>query len=94
MSDGINNRNYKLDTNWHDGIISVLIDADGVNSNDNYITKNILKNKINEAAYLRNGHHIKLASLLTDHGGGFRTSNPVLMPNIYIYIYTGRWFYL
>ena len=32
-----NNQNYKLDPSWHYGIISVIIDADGVNPNDNDI---------------------------------------------------------
>ena len=65
-----NNRNYKLDPSWHKGTISVRIDADGVNSNDNDITSKIIKTKEDIAAYLGNGHNIKLTSLLTDHGGG------------------------
>ena len=66
-----NNRNYKLDPSWHNGIISVRNDADGVNSNDDDIaTKIIKKIHIYISAYLGNEHTIKLASLLTDHGGG------------------------
>ena len=38
-----NNLNYKLDPGCHNNIIYVIIDADGVNSNDNYIAKNIIK---------------------------------------------------
>ena len=37
-----NNRNYKLDASWHDGMISVRIDEDGVDSNDNYIATKII----------------------------------------------------
>ena len=37
-----NNHNYKLDTSWHNNIISVIIDANGVNSNDNGIVKKII----------------------------------------------------
>ena len=37
----------KLDPSWHNGIISVRIDIDGVNSNDDDIaTKIIFKKKI------------------------------------------------
>ena len=32
-----NNQNYKIDPSWNNGIISVIIDADGVNPNDNDI---------------------------------------------------------
>ena len=65
-----NNRNYKLDHTWHNGIISVRIDVDSVNSNDDDIAKNIIKTKIYIADYLGNRHTIKLVSLLTYHGGG------------------------
>ena len=65
-----NNQNYKLDPSWHNGIIYVRIQADGVYSNDNDITKNIIKTKEDISYYLGNGYNIKLASLLTDHGGG------------------------
>ena len=37
-----NNNNYKLDTSWHNGIISVRIDADIVNSNDDDIVTKII----------------------------------------------------
>ena len=40
-----NNRNYKLDPSWNNGIISVRIDADGVNSIGNYIVTKIIKTK-------------------------------------------------
>ena len=40
-----NNRNYKLDPSWHNGIISVIIDLDGVNSNDDDIATKIIKTK-------------------------------------------------
>ena len=40
-----NNRNYKLDPSWHDSIISVIIDVDGVNSNDNDIAEKIIYKK-------------------------------------------------
>ena len=62
--------NYKLDTSWRNGIISVIIDTDGVNSNDNDTKEKIIKTKEDIDAYLGNGHIIKLASLLTDNGGG------------------------
>ena len=65
-----NNRNYKLNPSWPDGIISVWIYADGVNSNDNDMVAKIIKTKEDIADYLGNGHILKLASLLTDHGGG------------------------
>ena len=47
-----NNPNYKLDPSWYNGIISVIIYADGVNSNDNYIAKKVIKTKEDIAAYL------------------------------------------
>ena len=65
-----NNHNYKLYISWHNGIISVSIDIDGANSNDDDIVTNIIKTKKDIAAYLGNGYTIKLTSLLTDHGGG------------------------
>ena len=37
-----NNRDYKLNPSWHDGIISVQIDANSVHSNDNDITTNMM----------------------------------------------------
>ena len=37
-----NKNNYKLDTSWHNGIISVRIDADIVNSNDDDIVTKII----------------------------------------------------
>ena len=40
-----NNRNYKLDPSWHDSIISVIIDVDGVNPNDNDIAEKIIKKR-------------------------------------------------
>ena len=42
---GFNSRNNKLDSSWHNGITFVRIYADGVNSNDNDITTNIMKTK-------------------------------------------------
>ena len=65
-----NNHNYKLDPSWHKGTISVRIDADGVNSNDNDIVTNIIKTKEYIAADLLNGHSIKITSLLNNHVGG------------------------
>ena len=49
-----NNQNYKLDPSWNNSIISVRIDADGVNSSDNDIATNIIKTKEDIAAYLGN----------------------------------------
>ena len=66
-----NNRNYKLDPSWHNGIISVQIDADRVNPNDNDIATRIIKKDIGN--YLGNRHNIKISSLLTNHGGGCGT---------------------
>ena len=63
-----NNRNYKLDPSWNNNILSVRMDADGVNSNGDDIAAKIIKTKEDIAAYLGNGQTIKLASLLTDHG--------------------------
>ena len=40
-----NNRNYKLYSTCHNGIIPVIIDADGVNSNDSDITTKIINTK-------------------------------------------------
>ena len=64
-----NNRHYKLYPSWHDGIISVRIDADGVNSNDNDIRTKIIKIEEDISDYLGNRHNIKIALLLTYHGG-------------------------
>ena len=62
-----NNWNYKLDTSCHNGIISIKIDADCVNSNDDDIGTKIIKTKKYIAGYLGNGHTIKrtLLGLLT-----------------------------
>ena len=65
-----NNRKLKLDPSWHDGIISIRIDADGVNSNDKDIATKIIKTKQDIITYLEDGTRIRLASILTDHGGG------------------------
>ena len=65
-----NNRNCRLDPTWHDGIISIRIDADGVNSNDDDIATKIIKTKKDISTYLDDGFQIKTASLMTDHGGG------------------------
>ena len=40
-----NNQNYKLDPSWQDSIISVRIDENGVNSNDNDIATEIIKTR-------------------------------------------------
>ena len=69
-----NNQNYKIYPSWHNGIISVRIYADDVNPNDNDIAENIIKTKEDIATYLGNVQNIKLASLLTDHGGGSGTT--------------------
>ena len=61
-----NNWNNNLDSSWNNSIISVIIDAGGVTSNDNDITKEIIKTKEDIDAELGNRHNIKLASLLTD----------------------------
>ena len=68
-----NNWDYKLDPSWNNGIISVRIDADCVNSNDDDIGTKIIKTKKYIADYLGNGHTIKCASLLTYHRGGCGT---------------------
>ena len=65
-----NNWNYRLDPSWHGGILSVRIDAGGINPNDNDIAEYIIKIKEDIDAYLGNEHNIKLYSLLTNHGGG------------------------
>ena len=65
-----NNRNHRLDPTWHDGIISIRIDADGVNSNDDDIATKIIKTKEDISTYLDDGVQIKIASLMTDHRGG------------------------
>ena len=65
-----NNQNFQFNPIWYDGIISVRIDADGVNSNDNDIVTNIIKTKEYIAANLLNGHSIKITSLLNNHVGG------------------------
>ena len=44
------------------------------NYDDNDIATNIIKTKEDIAAYLGKKHTIKLAWLLTDHGGGGRTT--------------------
>ena len=67
---GFNNWDCKLDPSWHNSVISVQIDADGVNSNDNYIANKIIKTNKDIAAYLGNVSNIKLTSFLIDHGGG------------------------
>ena len=64
------NCNYNLNPSWHDSLISVRIDAYGVNSNDNDILTNIIKTKEYIAANLLNGHSIKITSLLNNHVGG------------------------
>ena len=56
-----NNQNHYIDPSLHDGIISVRIDADSANSNDNHIAKNIIKTKEDISDYLGNGNNIKLA---------------------------------
>ena len=50
-------------------MISVKIDADRVNSNDDDIATKIIKTKEVFATYLVKGHTIKLSLLLTYHGG-------------------------
>ena len=65
-----NNRKRKLEPSWHDGIISIRIDTDGVNSNDKDIATKIIKTKQDIITYLEDGTRIRLASILTDHHGG------------------------
>ena len=67
------NWNYKLDTSGHNGILSIIIDEYGVNSNNNDIATKIIKTKEDIATYPGNGQSIRLASLFIDHGGGGRT---------------------
>ena len=42
---GFNYWNYKLDPSWHDSIITVKIDVDSVNSNDNDTATKTIKKK-------------------------------------------------
>ena len=65
-----NNHNRRLDSTWHDGIISIRIDADGVNLNDDDIATKIIKTKKDVSIYLEDGVNIKIAPLMTDHAGG------------------------
>ena len=64
------NQNFQFNPIWYDGIISLKIDADGVNSNDNDIVTNIIETKEYIAANLLNGHSIKMTSFLNNHVGG------------------------
>ena len=56
-----NNRSYKLNPSFHEGIISVQIYAEGVDTNDDDIMTKMIKTKEDISAYLGNGNSIKLA---------------------------------
>ena len=71
-----NNRNYKLYSTCHNGIIPVIIDADGVNPNDDDIATKIIKTKNNCCLPRKQTHH--QTSLIVNLSWRWRRNNGIL----------------
>ena len=65
------NKGFKLDPNFHDGIISLRVDSNGVKSEDVSIVVQHLYNSFERSKpYIDEGKSIKISSFTTDAGGG------------------------
>ena len=64
------NKLFKYDVNFHDGIISLRLDADGVDSTDDSIIEHLALSFDKIVPYLDEGKTVQLSSFTTDAGGG------------------------
>lgn len=73
------NVDFRYDINWHDGIISLTLNCDGVKSKDANIADHINKKLQRLRPYMLPDKKIQLSSATTDAGGGGGTKENCML---------------